>query len=119
MATTTNEIDWVEHFAAQPSNVKAPGQGVSSNFPWSHRFPLRASDFYRSVNGGRPLLKFIAYASLFSCMPLPFCFHRRRDRKIPVSDVGEGDAGERLVVAVVGIVEFYTWTERFVALRTV
>ena len=108
---TGNEIFRSEHSLFDPSKLKTTEQGISAH-------PLHEPSVFATWRplsiapsmGERPLLKFAAYASLFFFVALyPFGFatgekERPLYRALVMAVLVSG-----FIVAVVGIVEFFTW----------
>jgi hypothetical protein len=108
---TANEIHRSEHLTFEPSKVKTPEQAVSGQLPHEPgAFTMwRPLSIAPSI-GERSVLKFVAYASLFLFVCLyPFGSadgetERYLHRAVVMAVLVSG-----LIVAVVGIVEFFTW----------
>ena len=108
---TANEIQWTEHFPLVPSKEKTAQHGVSGRRPHQPSvFTMWRPLSIAPSMAERPLLKFAAYASLFFFVSLyPFgsagnATERHLYRTVMIAVLVSG-----LIVAVVGIVEFFTW----------
>ena len=108
---TGNDIHRNEHFLFEPSKVRTTEQELSGQLP--HQPSVFA--MWRPLSiapsmAARPLLKFAAYGSLFFFVALyPFGFaggeaERPLYRVLVMAILASG-----LIVAIVGIVEFFTW----------